>query len=234
VLGDFTRALAQLGDGRFLRVFGLSLLLSAALLGGLMALWWRATDGLPQMDLTLFGYSLGFLESALEWLARAGGALALGFMMMPVASLFIGMFLEEIADAVEIKHYPDARGMRRMGWLDLLTDGLLFTMTLVAANLAALALYLIFLPIGPALFIMVNGYFLGRQYFELVAARHVGFAAARKLRKRFRLRVWVAGMLMAAPLSIPLLGLVIPVLGVASFTHMYQRLASLAAMRDAR
>ena len=34
-----------------------------------------------------------------------------------------------------------------------------------------------------------------------------------------------AGALMAAPLSIPLVNLVIPVLGVATFTHMVQRLA---------
>jgi uncharacterized protein involved in cysteine biosynthesis len=38
------------------------------------------------------------------------------------------------------------------------------------------------------------------------------------------MRVWLAGALMAAPLSIPLLGLVIPVLGVATFTHMHHRL----------
>jgi uncharacterized protein involved in cysteine biosynthesis len=38
-------------------------------------------------------------------------------------------------------------------------------------------------------------------------------------------KVWLAGILMAAPLSIPLVNLVIPVLGVATFTHLFHRLA---------
>jgi CysZ protein len=224
MLNDFARAVGQLSDKRFMRVFLLSLVLTVSLLAALSYGWWWFTGGLAQIDLSLFGYSLGFLNTAVDWLARVGGILALGFLMMPVASLFIGLFLEEIADAVEAKHYPHARGSRKMGWGELLLDGVLFTMTLLAANLAALILYLIFLPIGPFIFIAVNGYFLGRQYFELVAARHVPFAEARRLRKSFGMRVWLAGALMAAPLSIPLLGLVIPVLGVATFTHIHHRL----------
>ena len=39
--------------------------------------------------------------------------------------------------------------------------------------------------------------------------------------------IWLAGTLMAAPLSIPLVNLlVIPVLGVATFTHIFHRLAA--------
>lgn len=35
--------------------------------------------------------------------------------------------------------------------------------------------------------------------------------------------------MMAAPLSIPLVSLAVPVLGVATFTHQYHRLAGTAA-----
>ena len=35
--------------------------------------------------------------------------------------------------------------------------------------------------------------------------------------------VWLAGVLMAAPLSFPLISLVVPVLGAATFTHLFQR-----------
>jgi len=44
------------------------------------------------------------------------------------------------------------------------------------------------------------------------------------LRKRHWLRVWAAGTLMAIPLSIPLVNLLIPILGVATFTHQFHRL----------
>lgn len=225
MLGDFASALAQLTDRRFQRVFFVSLVMTIALLGALSVLWWWFTGDIADMQLTVFGFSLGFLDAALEWIARFGGILILSVLMMPVASLFIGLFLEEIADAVEAKHYPNARGTRKMGWFEMLIDGVLFTLTLLGANAAALILYLIFLPIGPFIFIAVNGWFLGRQYFELVAARHVPFREARVLRRKFQIRVWIAGCLMAAPLSVPLLGLFIPVLGVASFTHMHHRLA---------
>jgi len=38
------------------------------------------------------------------------------------------------------------------------------------------------------------------------------------------LQIWIAGTLMAAPLSIPLVNLLIPLLGAATFTHMFHRL----------
>jgi hypothetical protein len=37
-------------------------------------------------------------------------------------------------------------------------------------------------------------------------------------------QVWLAGTLMAAPLSFPVIGLFVPVLGAATFTHLFQRL----------
>ncbi len=37
--------------------------------------------------------------------------------------------------------------------------------------------------------------------------------------------IMLAGALMAIPLTIPLVGLFIPILGAATFTHLYHRLA---------
>ena len=113
----------------------------------------------------------------------------------------------------------------------MIWDGVLFTLTLIAVNLVGLAVYLISGPLAPFVFLAVNGYLLGRQYFELVAARRIGFAEARALRKRHLARVWTGGVLMAAPLSIPLISLAIPVLGVATFTHQYHRVTG-AVPRD--
>lgn len=39
--------------------------------------------------------------------------------------------------------------------------------------------------------------------------------------------IWGAGIVMALPLTIPGLNLLIPVLGAASFTHLYHRLSAL-------
>ena len=44
---------------------------------------------------------------------------------------------------------------------------------------------------------------------------------ARQLRRRHMTTIWAAGVLMAVPLSIPLLNLLIPILGAATFTHLF-------------
>jgi len=38
--------------------------------------------------------------------------------------------------------------------------------------------------------------------------------------------VWLAGFLMAVPLSLPLFNLLVPVLAVATFTHLVHRLSA--------
>jgi len=79
-------------------------------------------------------------------------------------------------------------------------------------------------PLMPLITWALNGYLLGREFFTLVAARHLGRAAAHAMRQHFALQVWLAGALMAAPLAFPLVNLLVPVLGVATFTHVYHRL----------
>ena len=55
--------------------------------------------------------------------------------------------------------------------------------------------------------------------------RRLGRQGAKALRARHAAQIWLAGALMAAPLSVPVLNLVVPVLGVATFTHMFHRLS---------
>ena len=55
--------------------------------------------------------------------------------------------------------------------------------------------------------------------------RRLGPAGARALARRHLGRLWLAGTAMAVPLSVPLVNLVVPILGVAVFTHQYHRLA---------
>lgn len=72
----------------------------------------------------------------------------------------------------------------------------------------------------------MNGFLLGREYFSLVALRRLPATEVKAMRRRNRWTLWAAGTLMAAPLSVPVLNLAIPALGVATFTHIYHQLAS--------
>lgn len=225
IFGDFAKALGQLGDGRFLRVMLWGVSLAAALLiGAYAALLWVIETFTPGSIEIPFVGPVGGLDTLLGWGSVLLMAVLSVFLMIPVASAFSGLFLEDVAQAVEDRHYPGLPPVARTRFADTLIDTANFIGLLLALNTVALLLYPFAGPFSPLLFWGMNGYLLGREYFTLVATRHLGRDGARAIYKRYSLRIWAAGVLMAAPLSIPLINLAIPVLGVATFTHMFHRL----------
>ena len=61
-------------------------------------------------------------------------------------------------------------------------------------------------------FCLVNGYLLGREYFDMVALRHMSREAARKLREANKGYVWRPGALVAFLFTLPFVNIVAPVL----------------------
>ena len=114
--------------------------------------------------------------------------------------------------------------MPRQNFWDGFRDTINFLGVLIFANVLALILYAFFVPFAPFIFWGLNGFLLGREYFQLAAMRRVGRAKAKELRKRHFATIWLAGVLMAMPLTIPLVNLVIPIMGAATFTHLFHRL----------
>lgn len=225
ILSAFLKALSQIADRRFRSVLGLG---AALTLGLLVALWvvtiqavrWVTPDTL----------TLPWLGE-MKWLDTAASAgsllvllLASVVLMAPVASAFTGLFLDRIAAAVEARHYPALPPLRGQGISEQVTGSLSFFGLIVAANLIALVIWPFTGPLAPLLFWALNGFLLGREYFTLVAQRHLPPEQASRLYRANRVTVWAAGTLMAAPLSIPLVNLLIPVLGAATFTHIFHAL----------
>ena len=68
----------------------------------------------------------------------------------------------------------------------------------------------------------VNGYLLGREYFEMVAFRRMDHAAAHELRRRHNRTFTIAGVIIAMCLTIPFVNLLAPVLGAAFMVHVAQ------------
>jgi uncharacterized protein involved in cysteine biosynthesis len=231
ILDSFLRALGQLSDPRFRRVFVLGVGLALALLVGFTGAFVWFTDWIvpEQLWLPVIG-EVQWIDDFLSW-----GALFLllflsTFLMVPVASAITSFFLDEVADAVEAKYYLDLPRTHKVSFGDGLVDTLNFLGVLVVANLLALILVgillLVFPPAAPFVFWVVNGLLLGREYFTMVAMRWVGRVEAKRLRKRFSGTIWLAGILMAVPLSVPVLNLVIPIIGAATFTHLYHGLTT--------
>ncbi|MEZ5779231.1 MAG: EI24 domain-containing protein [Paracoccaceae bacterium] len=225
ILGDFLKALGQLPDRRFLRVLILGAALSLGLLAAIYLAFAQTIAWLTPDTFTLpWIGEVTWVDNLLGW-----GSLLLMiglsvFLMVPVASAFTGLFLDSVAEAVEDRHYPTLPPAPSLPLGETIRDSLRFLGVIVAVNAVALILYFLTGPFAPLMFWAVNGYLLGREYFQMAAMRRVGREEADALRRRHPGQVWVAGMLMAAPLSIPLVNLFVPVLGAATFTHLYHRL----------
>lgn len=232
LIGDIALALSQMGDRRFLWVLLKSVGLTVLVLVGLSwgAGWLASMIPTDLGEWWLVG-QVTLPSSGLQGLAVGAVILASVFLMIPVAAVVIGFFLEDIAEAVEARHYPHLPPASPPGHLANLLNALRFFVVVVVANLLALILYLLSGPLAPVIFYLVNGYLLGREYFELVAARRMPLREAVALRRRNRLRVWLAGILMAIPLTIPIMNLFVPVLGVATMTHQFHRRRGSAASR---
>ncbi len=226
ILNAFFAALGQIGDPKFrsvlLRGVGLTIILLIA--GCAAAIWlinWLASS---EISLPWIG-TVSWLNDVLNYSGIFVVLVLPVFLMMPVASAIISMFLEEVAQAVEDKHYPTLPAVPGIPFSDGVRDALSFMGVLIVANLLALILYVIFSPLAPFIFWAMNGFLLGREYFTLAAMRRIGREEARKLRAKHTSTIWLAGTLMAIPLSVPLVNLVIPIIGAATFTHIYHKLS---------
>ncbi len=225
IISSFIKALSQLADRRFMLVvlkgsalaFILLAALSAALLGLLdYVLPDRLT--LPLIgDVTGINVVLG-LGSFFVMLGLSV------FLMVPVASVFTGIFLDEVCEAVEDKHYPHLKPAHKTKLGVLIADSLSFLGLMIVVNLGALIAALFFSVFAPFIFLAANGFLLGREYFQMVAMRRLGREKGKELYHRNLAVVWGAGILMAIPLTIPLINLFIPVLGAATFTHIFMKI----------
>lgn len=211
MLSAFVKALSQLGDPRIRAVALRSVVVASGLYVVLAALlWW----GLSLAPLTL------------PWVGTLGGVAAfiLSLLLFPaVVSLVAGFFVEEIAAAVEARHYPGLPAPRNQPLSEAMALALRFTGLVLVANLLALPLYLV--PgLNVILFFGVNGYLFGREYYEMVAVRRLDGAATVALRKGARLRLWLAGAGIAGLTMVPVANLFVPILATAFMVHVFETL----------
>lgn len=210
------RALGQVSDPALQRVAGRALLWSFILFAVLIAgAWWGVVS-------THF-FGTGWLEWAadvLGWVA----ALIAAILLFPGAVLVIISFmLEDVARAVEARHYPNLPPPRAQPVAEMVFVGLKFAGIAVLLNVLVLPLY--FVPgLNVFVFIGLNGYLLGREYFELIAFRRLEEAAARSLWRRFRGRLFAAGVVITAMLSIPFINWFMPVVAAAFMVHVFEGL----------
>jgi CysZ protein len=183
----------------------------------LVALWLGAT-------LLLAGLSLAgipWLDTMIDILGSLG-ALVLAWILFPAMTMLIlGFFLERVVAAVERRHYKELPPARRIGFGEAIASALRILVLAVIVNLVLLPVYFL-PPINLFLYYGLNGYVVGREYFELVALRRLDGAAARAMWRWHRGRLVLAGVVIAFLLSVPLFNLVAPVVAAAFMLHVFE------------
>ncbi len=205
----------------FRRVLGKTLALTFALLGLVWALLHK---------LIVAGAALAhpWAAAALSWLSGVGLFVGLAFLITPVSFIVAGYFFDEVALLAERELAPGEAPGRTLPFSESLWLSSKFSAVSLAVNLAAV--FLLLVPgINAVAFFTANAYLSGRGYFELAAARHLPFREVRRLRKVNNLRLFGAGLFMAALLAIPIANLLTPLFGTAFMVHIARDI-----MRSAR
>jgi uncharacterized protein involved in cysteine biosynthesis len=220
-------AIGDLSDKRILAILLRSLIVTLLIFAGLgVAMAWLldGTDPCGWVGM-VEPCRLGLSTSGLGALVLT--ALAIWLLFPAVALGVISGYSDRIVSTIEARHYPAALatarplGLAGGAWL-----GLRSSTRLILYNLIALPIYLLLLLTGVGTliaFLLVNGLAVGRDFGEMVAARHGDRAMRQAWLKATRGDRALIGMMVAGIFLVPFANLLAPVIGAAMAAHLFHR-----------
>ena len=227
MLTAFSRALGQLGDPAILRVLFKSLALTLVLFAAAAALAGWLLTGTNPCGFGPLDYECTIGGGTGTAVAILLGLASLWFLFSAVAIGVLGIFADEVVEAVEARHYPAAaESGRSPSFAKGLAVGLRSAGRILLWNLIASPFYLLLLVtgVGPfLLFFAVNALALGRDLSEMVAMRHLKGDALKRWLAASRGRRALLGLGATLLFMVPFANLLAPVLGAAIATHLFHR-----------
>ena len=214
MLEIFTKGISQLNDRRTRKVVWISILAAIFVLA---ALW----TGIGYLLTQTTFFSIWWLEWVIDFLGGLATLILTWFLFPAVISAVIGFYLDDIADAVEARHYPDLAPTAGLPFSATAAVTARFLAVMIFLNLALLV-FLLLGPLFPFVFYAANGYLLGREYFELVALRRVDVQTMRSMRRANRGQLLIVGVVVMVLLTIPLVNLLAPVVATAAMVHLFE------------
>ncbi|MBB3946217.1 CysZ protein [Rhizobium skierniewicense] len=208
----------------FWKSLGLTILVLVGLWFAIRSVFiWLA---LPWIDSLVPGMPewAGWMSFIFAILAGIGLALALALLISPVTAIIASLFLDDVADVIEKKDYPNDSPGTAMPLSEAIPSSLKFFGVVILGN--GVALLLLLVPgINLIAFFLVNGYLLGREFFEFAAMRFRTPADARAFRAKHGTTVFMAGLLIAAFLAIPFLNLLTPLFAASFMVHLHKAIS---------
>ena len=221
-------AVEQLGDPRIRSVVIRAVIFSAVIFIALVAVISWALSGT-----SLFG--IPWLDKGFAYLGGSA-AFVIGLFIFPaLTGLIISCMLEEIARAVEARHFPDLPDAREEPIMEMVSNAARFAVKTIVLNalvfilvVPVLLITIVLIPLIPFVFYALNGYLLGQDYFEFAALRRLEPAAGRALRRQHKSRVFVCGTVIAVLMTVPFVNWLMPVVAAAYMVHVFEHARSRA------
>ena len=203
-------------DGAFSGVAAKALVLTAVLYAGLFVAAAWGVHHLPRFE-------AGWVNQALDVLVPVLLLLLPFLLGAPVMAFFASLFLNDIAKSVEAQYYPKDSKAKGAPFGESLIAGLKLFVLMVVLDLLLLPLDAALPGIAEGATVLLNGWLLGQEYFELVALRHLSRHASEGLRRRHRGVVFTAGVLFALLAAVPFVNFIAPLFATAFMVHLYKR-----------
>jgi len=166
--------------------------------------------------------TLAWVLSIMATLGIVTGALFL----MPAVTAFVGsFFVDEVAEVVERTHYPAEPAGRALPLFRALYEGIVIALLSLVVYLCALP-FVLFAGLGFIILFLANAYLLSREYFELAAMRFRPPAEAKAMRKANATYVFLAGLVIAVFVSVPVLNLATPIFAMAFMVHIHKQMSA--------
>lgn len=222
VLKALSLAFGQLGDPRIQKVIGFSVGLAIAVFAGLIALTWYLIGAFSGLD--------GWWGSAAQVLGGFAAFVVAWFTFPMVAVAAAALFSDQVIDAVMARHYPDRPMPHSVPVVGAILDGVKMALVALIGNIVILPLLFV-PPVYATVAYVLNGYLLGREYFEMPGFRRLSRPAARDIFRRHQGRFILAGIIIAFLSTVPVLNLIAPVLGIAFMVHIFESVVNLETRR---
>ncbi len=165
---------------------------------------------------------IGWLESVVDILGGVATLALTWFLFPATVSAVIGLFLDQVAACVEKTHYPELGPPKDQPLSEAIVISAKFLGVLIVLNILLLP-FLFLGPLFPVMFYLVNGYLLGREYFEMVGVRRLPAGDVTALRKSHGTTVLLTGVAIAFLLTIPVVNLLMPVVATAAMVHLFEK-----------
>ena len=178
-------------------------------------------------DIEIFGGFFSFLNPVIDFLMDLMGLTAVlvvsWFLFPSIACLAVSFFLEDVALAVEKEYCSTFSAPRIQGKAEIFLVTCKFVAISLLLNILFFPVYVtlfVFGPLNLLIYYILNGYLIGREFFELAAHRRLLPVDAKKLRQKVKFQLFLAGVIITFMMTLPFVNLIAPVIAVAAMVYL--------------